>query len=66
MQLGKAVGYAKGYRQGVNDAITVGIIGDGTSAEGDLHDAMNAASVWSTPTIIMITDNRDCHFNNSR
>ena len=59
MQLGKAVGYAKGYQvKGVNDAITIGIIGDGTSAEGDLHDAMNAASVWSTPTIIMITDNQ--------
>ena len=58
MQLGKAVGYAKGYQaKGVNNAITVGIIGDGTSAEGDLHDAMNAASVWSTPTIIMVTDN---------
>ena len=35
----------------------MGIIGDGTSAEGDLYDAMNAASVWSTPTIIMVTDN---------
>ena len=58
MQLGKAVGYAKGFKmKGVHDAVTMGIIGDGTSAEGDLHDAMNAASVWSTPTIIMITDN---------
>ena len=58
MQLGKAVGYAKGFQvKGVNDAVTMGIIGDGTSAEGDLHDAMNAASVWSTPTIIMVTDN---------
>ena len=58
MQLGKAVGYAKGFqKKGVNDAVTIGIIGDGTSAEGDLHDAMNAASVWSTPTIIMVTDN---------
>ena len=59
MQLGKAVGYAKGFQvKGIDNAITVGIIGDGTSAEGDLHDAMNAASVWSTPTIIMITDNQ--------
>ena len=58
MQLGKAVGYAKGFQvKGIHNAITVGIIGDGTSAEGDLHDAMNAASVWSTPTIIMVTDN---------
>ena len=58
MQLGKAVGYAKGYQtKGINNAITIGIVGDGTTAEGDMHDAMNAASVWSTPTIIMVTDN---------
>ena len=43
--------------KGVHDAVTMGVIGDVTSAEGDLHDAMNAASVWSTPTIIMVTDN---------
>jgi 2-oxoisovalerate dehydrogenase E1 component len=34
------------------------IIGDGTSAEGDLHDAMNAASVWELPTFFLVTDNR--------
>ena len=46
MQLGKAAGYALGYRQkGVTDAVTMGIVGDGTTAEGDMHDAMNAISV---------------------
>jgi 2-oxoisovalerate dehydrogenase E1 component len=35
----------------------MGIVGDGTTAEGDMHDAMNAASVWSLPVIIMVTDN---------
>lgn len=59
MQLGKAAGYAMGFKvKGVKDALTMGIIGDGTSAEGDLHDAMNAASVWSLPFIVMVTDNR--------
>ena len=58
MQLGKAAGYALGFqKKGVHDALTMGIIGDGTSAEGDLHDAMNAVSVWSLPTIICVTDN---------
>jgi len=58
MQLGKAAGYAQGFKvKGVKDAITVGIIGDGTSAEGDLHDAMNACSVWDLPTMLMVTDN---------
>jgi len=58
MQLGKAAGYALGYKlKGVHDSLTMGIIGDGTSAEGDLHDTMNAVSVWSLPTIVCVTDN---------
>ena len=52
MQLPKAAGYALGYqRQGHTDGVTMGIIGDGTTAEADLHDAMNAASVWQMPVI---------------
>lgn len=58
MQLGKAAGYALGYKlKGVNNAVTMGIIGDGSTAEGDMHDAMNAISVWNLPTIVMVTDN---------
>jgi 2-oxoisovalerate dehydrogenase E1 component len=58
MQLGKAAGWAMGNKlRGVSDAVAVAIIGDGTSAESDLHEAMNAASVWSLPLIVMITDN---------
>jgi 2-oxoisovalerate dehydrogenase E1 component len=59
MQLGKAAGYALGFKaRGIHDGVSMAIIGDGTSAEGDLHDAMNAASVWSLPVILCITDNR--------
>jgi 2-oxoisovalerate dehydrogenase E1 component len=59
MQLGKAAGYAKGYKlKGVTDGVAMAIIGDGTTAEGDLHDAMNAASVWQLPLIIMVTNNK--------
>lgn len=59
MQLGKAAGYAKGYKlKGIDDGLAMAIIGDGTTAEGDLHDAMNAASVWQLPLIIMVTNNR--------
>ncbi|MBM74982.1 MAG: hypothetical protein CMK59_06255 [Proteobacteria bacterium] len=58
MQLGKAAGYAKGFRvKGVSDSISVGIVGDGTTAEGDMHDTMNAASVWQLPLLVMVTDN---------
>ncbi len=58
MQLGKAAGWALGNRRkGIHDGVAMAIIGDGTTAEGDLHDAMNAASVWSLPLVILITDN---------
>jgi 2-oxoisovalerate dehydrogenase E1 component len=58
MQLGKAAGYALGFRKkGIEDGLAVAILGDGTTAEGDLHDAMNAASVWSLPLMVLVTDN---------
>ncbi len=58
MQLGKAAGYAKGFQiNGIKDSLVVAVVGDATTAEGDLHDAMNAASVWKLPLMIMITDN---------
>lgn len=58
MQLGKAAGYAMGYRfRNIEDGMAIGVIGDGTSAEGDLHDCMNASSVWQLPMMVLITDN---------
>jgi 2-oxoisovalerate dehydrogenase E1 component len=58
MQLGKAAGYAMGFKlKGIEDGVTLAVVGDGTTAEGDLHDAMNAASVWDLPVIVLITDN---------
>ncbi|GAB4566345.1 MAG: dehydrogenase E1 component subunit alpha/beta [Haliangiales bacterium] len=58
MQLGKAAGYAMGYKlKGAEDAMTMAVIGDGTTAESDLHEAMNAASVWQLPLLVIVTDN---------
>ncbi len=58
MQLGKAAGYAKGFKlKGIDDGVAMAVIGDGTTAEGDLHDAMNAASVWELPLLIVVTNN---------
>ncbi len=58
MQLGKAVGYAQGFKiRGVTDGLVVSVIGDGTTAEGDLHDAMNGGAVLELPLLIDITDN---------
>jgi len=58
MQLGKAAGYAMGFKaKGITDGFAMAIVGDGTTAEGDMHDTMNAASVWSLPLLILVTDN---------
>ncbi len=58
MQLGKAAGWALGLkRKGVEGGLACGIVGDGTTAEGDMHDTMNAASVWDLPMVVMVTDN---------
>jgi 2-oxoisovalerate dehydrogenase E1 component len=54
----KGRGYAKGFSaKGITDGVALAIVGDGTTAEGDMHDAMNAASVWHLPLITMVTDN---------
>ena len=59
MQLGKAAGYAMGFvTKGVEGSLSMAVIGDGTTAEGDLHDAMNAAAVWELPVLYLVTDNR--------
>lgn len=58
MQLGKAAGYAMGYKlKGVTDSVVMAVVGDGTTAESDMHEAMNAASVWELPLLIVVTDN---------
>jgi len=57
MQLGKAAGYALAFKKLGTPGVTMGIVGDGTTAEGDMHDTMNAASVWDLPVIVMVTDN---------
>lgn len=58
MQLGKAAGFAWGLQhKGINNGMALAVIGDGSTAEGDMHDAMNAASVWKLPLLILVTDN---------
>ncbi|MEM9493847.1 MAG: thiamine pyrophosphate-dependent enzyme, partial [Myxococcota bacterium] len=58
MQLGKAAGYAMGFKlKGIDDGLTLAVVGDGTTAEGDMHEAMNAASVWELPLVVLVTDN---------
>jgi len=57
MQLGKAAGYARGIQILGRQGIAVAIVGDGTTAESDMHEAMQAASLWDLPLLIILTDN---------
>lgn len=57
MQLGKAAGFAMGFKVKKQQGFAMAIVGDGTTAEGDMHDAMTAASVWGLPLLILVTDN---------
>ena len=59
MQIAKSIGYAQGYKvKGIDDAVVVSIIGDGTTAEDDLHEGMNGASILELPWLLTITDNQ--------
>ncbi len=58
MQVSKSVGYAQGYRtRGIDDALVVCVVGDGTCAEGDLHEGMTGASILRLPWLLIVTDN---------
>ncbi len=58
MQISKSVGYAHGLRhKGHQGAVVKCIIGDGTCAEGDLHEGMTGASILQLPWLLTITDN---------
>lgn len=58
MQVSKSVGYAQGYRtRGIDDALVVAVVGDGTCAEGDLHEGMTGASILKLPWLLIVTDN---------
>lgn len=58
MQISKSIGYAHGLRhKGHDHAVVKCIIGDGTCAEGDLHEGMTGASILELPWLLTITDN---------
>lgn len=59
MQCDKAAGYAKGWHlKGVRDGLVAVVIGDGSTAEGDMHDMMQAISIWQLPVLVLVTDNK--------
>ena len=58
MQVSKSVGYAYGNKlKGITNSVTMAIVGDGSCAEGDLHEGMTGASILGLPWLLVVTDN---------
>lgn len=59
MQLGKAAGYAKGWKlKGKSTGVvSVVVLGDGTTSCSDFHEGMSAAGLWDLPVLFVVTDN---------
>lgn len=57
-RFGHAVGWAMASAYKGDDKIALGYIGEGTTAEGDFHEALTFASVYRAPVILCITNNQ--------
>ncbi len=58
-QLLHAVGLSYASRlKGEKDTASICFFGDGASSEGDVHEALNFASVWNTPTVFVCQNNQ--------
>ncbi len=56
-QLGVACGIALGNLLEKNNKVTAVFTGEGGTSEGDFHEALNVASVWSLPVLFCIENN---------
>jgi 2-oxoisovalerate dehydrogenase E1 component alpha subunit len=57
-RFGHAVGWAMASAFSGDDKIAIGYIGEGTTAEGDFHEALTFASVYRAPVILCVTNNQ--------
>ncbi len=57
-RFGHAVGWAMASAYRRDHRIAIGYIGEGTTAEGDFHEALTFASVYRAPVILAITNNQ--------
>lgn len=51
------IGYAIKYR-GEKDAAVITFGGDGSTSEGDFHEALNFAGVWQAPVVFIVQNNQ--------
>jgi len=57
-RFGAAVGWAMASAYRGDTGIALGMVGDGTTAEGDFHEALTFAGVYRAPVILAITNNQ--------
>ena len=57
-RMGHAVGWAMASAYKHDDKIALAYVGDGTTAEGDFHEALTFASVYHAPCLLCITNNQ--------
>ena len=57
-RIGHAVGWAMASAYKQDDRIALGVVGEGTTAEGDFHEALTFASVYRVPVILCVTNNQ--------
>lgn len=57
-RFGHAVGWAMASAYRGSDKIAIGYIGEGSTAEGDFHEALTFASVYKAPVILAVTNNQ--------
>ncbi|KQX19141.1 MULTISPECIES: thiamine pyrophosphate-dependent enzyme [unclassified Sphingomonas] len=57
-RFGHAVGWAMASAYKQDDKIALAYIGEGTTAEGDFHEALTFASVYRAPVILCVTNNQ--------
>lgn len=56
-QLGVADGIALAHKLKKQKALTAVFTGEGATSEGDFHEALNIASVWSLPVLFCVENN---------
>lgn len=53
-----AVGAAMAAQRLGEDSVTVAFLGDGATSEGDVHEALNLAAVFSAPCLFFVQNNQ--------
>jgi 2-oxoisovalerate dehydrogenase E1 component alpha subunit len=57
-RFGHAVGWAMASAYKGDDSLALAYIGEGSTAEGDFHEALTFASVYHAPVLLCITNNQ--------